>query len=107
VLSVGFSTRPTKEAGGVSALQQGATGDCSARGALAGSDFEESLAPARVQIAPGPITTDRHEERGARLPASVMVGKAPPDFVVGRLLDAWHQEAGGVSVLQHSAIAAC
>jgi hypothetical protein len=69
-------------------------------------DLEESLAPARVQIAPGPITTDRREERGARLLASVTVGKAPPDFLVGRFLDALHEEAGGVSVLQHAAIAA-
>jgi hypothetical protein len=52
----------------VSALQQCATGDCGARGALAGPDFEESLAPARVQIAPGPITTIamRSAERGCQ-----------------------------------------
>jgi hypothetical protein len=112
MLSVGFSTQPAKEASGVSILQQCATRDCSARGApftTAGrgtGTSKGSLAPARVQIAPGPFTTDRSEERGARLLASVTVGKAPPDFLVGRLLDALHKEAGGVSVLQHSAFAA-
>ena len=99
----------------MSTQQQCATRDCHPRrtpltiaGFMRGTGtLKDSLAPARVQIAPGPITTDRHEERGAKLLASVTVGKAPPDFVVGRLLDALHEEAGGVSVLQHSAIAAC
>ena len=98
----------------MSTLQQCATRDCYPRGTpLTTAGFrcgtgtsKESLAPARVQIAPGPITTDRHLERGARLLASVAVGKAPRDFLVGRLLDALHKEAGGVSVLQHSSVAA-
>ena len=67
-LSVGFSTCSTKEPSGVSTLQQCATRDCYPRGTpLTTAGFrcgtgtsKESLAPARVQIAPEPITTDRH-----------------------------------------------
>jgi len=43
---------------------------------------------------------------GARREAVVSRGgKAPRDFLVGRLLDASAKDAGGVSALQHSSIA--
>ncbi len=84
----------------MSTLQQCAPRNCHPRrtpltiaGFVRGTGtLKDSLAPAR--------------ERGARLLASVAVGKAPRDFFVGRFLDALHKEAGGVSVLQHSSVAA-